>query len=228
MNPQPSPWIDLSHPITAETPPFPGDPAVVIEVLDSTDRPRTATEWHCNSSRMSICMHCGTHLDAPYHFYGDGITVERLSLDTCIGPATVIRLPELSRGGEITLDQLAPFETKLRATGRVIFDTGWHRRWKRPEYFRDHPVFPGETAQWLVDLGVKLVAVDFPSVDRHPYPAHLVFLGAGVILVENLTNLQAISAELVELFAVPLAVTGRDGSPVRALAREGNLKSGGL
>jgi len=55
-------------------------------------------------------------------------------------------------------------------------------------------------------------------VDQAPFPAHKVLLGAGVPIVENLTNLDAIGADLFELIVLPLRLAGRDGSPVRAVA----------
>ncbi len=100
-----------------------------------------------------------------------------------------------------------------------MLNTGWHHRWGSADYFTAHPVITGEAAQFLVDCGVMLVGVDTPSVDRAPYPAHLVLLGNDVLIVENLTNLDAIDGDDFEFIALPLAVVGRDGSPVRAAAR---------
>lgn len=76
----------------------------------------------------------------------------------------------------------------------------------------------GAAARLLVDCGVRLVGVDTPSVDREPFAAHLALLGSDVVIVENLTNLEAIPRDEFELIATPLAVVGRDGSPVRAVA----------
>ena len=74
-------------------------------------------------------------------------------------------------------------------------------------------------AEFLVQTGIDLVGVDFPSVDRPPHAAHLVLLGRSVLIVENLTNLAALDRISFEFSAIPLAIIGRDGSPVRAFAR---------
>ena len=74
-------------------------------------------------------------------------------------------------------------------------------------------------AQLIVDCKVRLIGVDFPSVDRPPHPAHLVLLGHDVLIVENLTNLAAIGDNAFNFSAIPLAIAGRDGSPVRAFAK---------
>jgi len=210
--------IDLSHALSSATPAFPGDPSLEIKILDSTEAQSVAGERHLNSSHLSMGLHCGTHMDAPFHFFGEGPTIDQVLLERCMGPALVIRLPSTEHGPTIDRKHLVRYETGLREATRVILNTGWHHRWGMDNYFSEHPVITGEAAQFLVDCGVQLIGVDTPSVDRAPYPAHLVFLGNGVLIVENLTNLDAINADTFELIATPLKIAGRDGSPVRAVA----------
>ena len=209
--------IDLSHPLSSATPAFPGDPSPEITVFDSTAA-STPTERHLNCSHLAMSVHCGTHMDAPFHFFGDGTTIDAIALDTCIGEALLVRIAPTRHRGTIDREHLAPYEAQLRNCPRVVLDLGWCHRFGTAEYFTDHPVIAGPAAQLLVDCGVKLVGVDTPSVDRRPFPAHLALLGAGVLIVENLTNLEAIPGDRFELVVVPLAIEGRDGSPVRALA----------
>ena len=118
----------------------------------------------------------------------------------------------------IDVEAVAPHAERLRKTRRVVFNTHWHHRWGADDYFTAHPVITGPAAKFLVDCGVVLVGVDTPSVDRPPYPAHLELLGAGLLIVENLTNLDSITGDEFELIALPLAIHGRDGSPVRTVA----------
>jgi kynurenine formamidase len=209
--------IDLTHPMSSATPAFPGDPPLEITVLDSTSA-STPGQRHLNCSRLAMSVHCGTHMDAPFHFFGDGVTIDRVPLDFCMGPALLARIGPEAHHGTIDLTHLTPFESRIRACPRLVLDLGWHHRFGREGYFSEHPVISGPAAQRLVDLGVKLLGVDTPSVDRSPFPAHLALLGAGVLIVENLTNLAAIPGDHFELFAVPLPISARDGSPVRALA----------
>ncbi len=210
--------IDLSHPLGVETPAFPGDPPLVVRILDSTTTPSSAGERHLNCSHLSMSLHCGTHMDAPFHFFQDGATIDRVALDTCIGPALVVRLPPEVHNGVIDAKLLARFEPWLRAFPRVALNTSWHHRWGADDYFTAHPLITADGARLLVECGVRLVGVDTPSVDRPPFDAHLVLLGAGVLIVENLTNLDAIPGGEFELIVTPLAIVGRDGSPVRAVA----------
>ena len=212
-------WIDLSHPLSTDTPSFPGDPPIDIEVVDSRDAPSTEGEMHLNCSRLGISTHCGTHIDAPYHFYSDGKTIDSVPLDQCNGQACAADLGTLAPNTSITPQMLAPWETDIRRTRRLLLNSGWYRHWNQEDYFDRHPVLTGETARWLVQCGLQLIGVDFPSLDHPPCPAHVEILGAGVLIVENLTNLDVLPGGDVEFLCLPLALVGRDGSPVRAVAR---------
>jgi kynurenine formamidase len=210
--------IDLSHALSEDTPAFPGDPSLQITILDSATAASTAGERHLNCSHLSMSLHCGTHMDAPFHFFQNAATIDQIPLDCAIGPALLIRLPYEVHGPTIEVRHVAPYESHLRATRRVIFNTAWHHRWGADNYFSGHPVITGPAAQWLVERGVQLVGVDTPSVDRPPFEAHLALLGAGLVIVENLTNLDAIKSDIFQFIATPLRIRGRDGSPVRAIA----------
>ncbi len=210
--------IDLSHPLSESTPAFPGDPAPRITIFDATDRPSESGERHLNCSHLALSVHCGTHMDAPFHFFGDATTIDRVPLEITIGPAVLVRLPWQQNGLTIDERHIAPYAERLRELKRIVINTLWHHRFGQDDYFTAHPVITGAAAKLMMDCGVRLVGVDTPSVDRPPYEAHLAILGSGAVIVENLTNLDALSGDEFELIATPLAILGRDGSPVRALA----------
>lgn len=219
--------IDLSHPLSSGTPAFPGDPPPEIKIFDSTTSKSVGGGRHLNCSHLAMSLHCGTHMDAPFHFFESGRTIDQVVLDRCIGPALLVRLPHDVHGPAIEARHLTPHAVQIRARGRVIFDTSWHHRWGAENYFTEHPLITGPAAQFLVECGVVLVGVDTPSVDREPFDAHLALLGNDVLIVENLTNLDAIPGDLFDLIALPLAITGRDGSPVRAVALTERMKDEG-
>jgi len=212
--------IDLAYPLDPTTPVFPNYPPVVLEVLESTRYRRTDGRRALNSSRITVGIHTGTHMDAPFHFFEDGVTIDQVPLDVCVGHAVMINLRNALAHGMIDVQHLKPQEAKIRELGRIVVDTGWSEHWGKPDYFYAHPMFTPEAAQYLVESGVRMVAVDMPSVDRAPFPVHIAFLGKGVIIVENLTNLSSIKSEVFQFAALPLKFTGRDGSPVRATAWE--------
>jgi kynurenine formamidase len=210
--------IDLSHPLDPMTPVYPGDPRVRVELLDSPRWPAAGTERRLNSSYLSFGVHAGTHMDAPFHFFEDKPAIDRIEPDRCVGPAVLLDLPEALHGGRIEAEHFTAAREQIRSATRVVLNTGWHHRWGGADYFSAHPVLTRDAAQFLVDCGAGLVGVDFPSVDRPPFEAHLVLLGAGVLIVENLTNLDAVGPGVFQLAALPLKLSGRDGSPVRAVA----------
>lgn len=201
--------IDLSQPIGADTPVFPGDGPVRVAILD---------ESSMNLSRIDFSVHTGTHMDAPFHFFSDAETIDSVAPKRAICPARLIDLRGIPPLGEIRRKDLEPHRDALSQTRAAVLHTGWSKHWGNPLYFTDHPSLAADAAQFLVACGVGLAAVDMPSVDREPYPAHRILLGAGVLIVENLTNLEAIGADRFLLIVLPLKLVGRDGSPVRAVA----------
>ena len=201
--------VDLSQPVSAGTPVFPGDGPVYVTFVGQSS---------VKVSRIDLSVHTGTHMDAPFHFFNDAETIDRIPLDRCVGRARLIDLRDIAAETEIRREHIETHcDAPLRAHAAVLH-TGWSKQWGAPRYFSDHPCLAADAAQFLVDCGVQLVGVDMPSVDRAPYPAHEILLRAGVPIVENLTNLDAIGADLFQLLVLPLKLAGRDGSPVRAVA----------
>jgi kynurenine formamidase len=220
--------IDLSHPLDAATPPWPGNPPVDVAILDAIPAERGPGQrgvpgrpGYCNTTAFRTCNHTGTHMDAPAHFYNGVPTIERVPLDHCIGPAALVDVRQAGPRGEIAPADLAACQDAIAATGKVVLRTGWSSRWGQDDYFRDFPVLSEATAAWLVARGVHLVGVDTPSVDRDPNPAHYLLLGAHAVIVENLTGLERIDSEVFELIVLPLPLRGLEASPVRAVARVG-------
>ena len=209
--------IDLTYDLNPQTPVYPDYPPVEITILETLQDVREGRR-SLNSSRIAVGMHCGTHMDAPFHFVGNGRTIDQVPLERLVGPAVLADLREAAKDGVIDKDDVTGFYTKLNETRRIVIYTGWSSEWGSPNYFTNHPVLTSKAAQFLVDSGVQLVGVDFPSVDRPPFPAHIPLLGNDVVIVENLTNLEAIEREVFDLIVLPLKICSREGSPVRAIA----------
>ena len=209
--------IDLTHRLDEEATPFPGAPPVKITAHSFRLEPGDGRQ-RISTSELTTSLHCGTHMDAPFHFFADGRTIDEVPLEACCGPALLLRLPASIHLGRIDADHLSPHDTRIKEASRVIFNTGWHHRWGSSDYFTAHPVITKRAAELLVEQGVRLVGVDTPSVDQAPYESHLALLDNGILIIENLTNLDAITKGVFELCAFPLKIGGRDGSPVRAVA----------
>jgi arylformamidase len=211
--------IDLSHALDPTTPVFPGYPPVEIRVLESTRYSIPGGRRPLNSSQLTVGIHCGTHMDAPFHFFEDGAPIDRIDLGHCVGETELLRI-DTPANGKIERAQLTSYREPLARCGKVVLSTGWAKEWGRPEYFTQHPVITPDAADFLIECGVHMVGVDFPSVDHPPFLTHVALLSHNVLILENLTNLSEIRAQSFQLVAAPLKVTGRDGSPVRAIALE--------
>ena len=209
---------DLSHHLTPETPVYPGDGGVAIEIVDTAREPTADSERRLNVGRLSLGLHNGTHIDAPFHFYSDRATIDSVPLERCCGPAVWLDLSQSVQPGIIDAIDLQPHVSTMGARKKVLISTGWDEHWGTSDYFSAHPVLTREAADWLVDVGIDLVGVDFPSVDLPPFPAHVVLLGNDVLIVENLTRLSALGSGEFSFYSIPLGIVGRDASPVRAFA----------
>jgi arylformamidase len=215
--------IDLSLPIEEGMMTFPTHwhPVVEITILG-----RHGIEGR-ETRKLVLGTHIGTHADAPRHFVPGGCTIDEVPLESLIGPATVADFTRCNPLHEIDTPEL---QQKLRGKIpiRLILRTGWSEYFGNMKFYNEYPFLSENAALWLVENGVRLIAMDTPSPDNPTHsrgtpkdsPNHKVLLGAGVVLVEYLANLKSLSAPEVELIVMPLRLRGCDGSPARCVAIE--------
>ncbi|MBU0516565.1 MAG: cyclase family protein [Proteobacteria bacterium] len=216
--------IDLSHTIEDGMPgyPSPWHPRVEVSVL------ATHQAQGREVRKIVLGTHTATHCDAPRHFRTDGMTLDALPLDVLIGPARVIDLTACAPRRPVPPEYLATALGDERPR-RLVLRFDWSDHWGRPEFYTDHPYLSPAAARWLVEQGVRLVAMDIPNPDdpRQGYghdpdsPVHHVFFAAGVILVEYLCGLKELTKAEIELIVLPLKIAGGDGAPARCVAVEG-------
>ncbi len=205
--------VDLSHLLETGMPVFPGSPDPVFEDMFSV-----ADDGY-TEKKLNIFTHLGTHIDAPAHMLKNGETLDILPVNTFFGKALRIDLPE--KTGQIELSKLVSYEKEISDCEFVIFNSGWWKKWGGEEYFEGFPHLTPEAAEWLSEKKLKGVGGDFPSfdpVEEVNYTIHNILFNAGYILVENLTNLDAVTERSFTISVMPLKVKGADGSPVRAVA----------
>jgi arylformamidase len=165
---------------------------------------------------VHLSAHAGTHVDAPRHFFDDGPGAESLALEMLCGRTRVI---ELTTRKAITPDDLAGID--LHEDVRVLLKTHNSRLWGTPEFHTDFIGVTEAAARFLVERGVKVVGVDYLSVEEFKKagaPAHRVLLGAGTIIIEGL-NLRDVEPGVYEMFCLPLRIVGADGAPARVVLR---------
>ena len=210
------PIYDLSVPLSAALPTYPGDPGIQIQ-----DWSKFANGDAANVSTLSFGAHTGTHVDAPAHFIEGTKKVELLDLEILIGEAQVIHVPEELR----VIDEA--FVTANCAVGskRVLFKTRNSAFWTGDytEFRTDFTYLDLPAAEKLVQLGVKLVGIDYLSIEKFnskDHEVHHALLSHEVIIVEGL-NLADVPAGKYELICLPLRLRSNlgDGAPARAVLR---------
>ena len=207
---------DVSVPLSANTPTYPGDPGIAIKHWL-----RMADGNHANVSSINFGLHSGTHVDAPAHFIEGGAKVGALPIDSLLGEAEVIEVaPHID-----VIDKRFVAANCGRGSQRVLFRTRNSVFWGDTErgFHEDYVYIDPDAARWLVESGVKLVGIDYLSVekfDSDSFPTHLAFLSRGVVIVEGL-DLRAVPAGQYELLCLPLKIAGGsgDGAPARVILR---------
>ncbi|KAJ4471612.1 hypothetical protein J3R30DRAFT_3284287 [Lentinula aciculospora] len=213
--------IDLTHPLDASRITiYPGDPQLTCCLTSSVAQ--DGFDVHS----LSLGTHTGTHIDAPSHFIVNGTTVDQIPLDTLIGrPAIVVDLTYKTAGTKIVWDDLTKYASKMKEGTILLLYTGWSAHWATPAYMQ-YPYLDRDAAERILSAGVKIVGLDTLSPDEiegpEGYGVHDAILGAGGLIIENLTNLKALvrleeeSGTELLVSIVPLILAGCDGSPVRA------------
>jgi arylformamidase len=172
---------------------------------------------------ISMGSHIATHVEVPYHVFKDGADLARVPAEQFIGEAAILDLRGCQGGDRISREDVERAADRAGGIGRgdiVFCMTGWSQYYGDRRY--EHPPFlDGEAVQWLAGRGIKMLGIDTNgSMD----PAHLDRLNhlpifeAGVVYVENLTNLEAIPGNRVFVIALPLAVPGLEAVTVRVVA----------
>ena len=201
---------DISPPIAADSPLFPGDTAYSQQWTA-----RIAPGCPVNLSAITMSPHIGAHADAPLHYGADAPTIGEVSLDPYLGPCRVIHA--IGCGPLVRPEHLAHAATDLPPRVLVRTCSKAPTQWS-PEF----SAFAPETIAWLATLKVRLVGIDSQSVDpadSKTLDSHHLLLHHDLRVLENLV-LDDVPAGDYELIALPLKLMTADASPVRAVLRE--------
>ena len=181
---------------------YPGDPKPEKTILSSMKNGDLY-----NLTAFSMCAHNGTHVDAPYHFYADGRTIDEMPLDSFVGQACVI-----SHSGSITAEDA---ENILKKADQ------YNRDCRQRILIKGDGVLTEEGAEIFARAGIKLFGTESQSVgpENAPMAIHLIMLGAQIVLLEGI-RLSEVEDGAYILNAAPLNLSGSDGSPCRAILIE--------
>jgi len=208
-------YYDISVSIRPDLPVWEGDLSVVIRSMASIERGDIA-----NVSRLEIGAHTGTHIDAPVHFVPGRKGIDRLEIDTLIGPAYVANL--LSAIHEIGMEDFQHANIP-DGTRRLLCKTSNSSLWLTlpSTFYRDFIGISKDGAQWLIDQDIELVGIDYLGIERFDMvekgaPTHHALLENGMVIIEGL-NLSDVPAGEYTLVCLPVKIQNSDGAPCRAV-----------
>ncbi|MBI9102487.1 MAG: cyclase family protein [Spirochaetales bacterium] len=208
--------IDLTHEICQGMPVFPGtEPPVLLDA-------NTFENSGFREKKISMYSHTGTHIDAPAHMLKEGVSLDRLDISHFMGEAFIFDFSK-NNSKQIEIEDLKPYEDKLKHTDFLIIKTGWDQYWGDDKYYEDFPALSLKAAEWLAEFNLKGLGVDSISIDpmsSTDFEVHKILLARNILSIENLTNLDSIKGERFTLSILPLKSRDADGSPVRAVAME--------
>lgn len=203
---------DISVPLRSGGVVYPGNPPISITAQQAISQGAGA-----NVSRLDLGSHSGTHVDAPKHFFDDGAGVDALPLDVLMGPARLIAFSDDVRSvGEAhlrTFDLGGVTRLLMRTRNSAWLASG------ATEFHPDYTYLAPDGAAYLVTLGIKLVGVDYLSVEQFHsghHRTHRTLLERGVVIVEGLVLTEPPPGDY-ELRCLPLKLAGLDGAPARAV-----------
>jgi len=215
--------LDLTHPLEEGMLTFEASwhPRVSVQQLG-----RIGLEGR-ESRKLEIGTHTGTHVDSPLHFMSGGAGIDETSPKILLGEVSIVDFSHMKENQVVPLSAMK----KVPVTERMILRFGWSKHWGTRKFYHGYPHLTVESARYLVEHGVKLLGYDIPSPDDSRIeltpetlgtsvdsPVHKVFLSKGIALVEYLANLDQIKElDGWHIVALPLKITGADGSPARVL-----------
>ena len=178
-----------------------------------------------NATTLSLYSHCGTHIDAPVHFGVGNVTIDAIAVENFMGPAWVVDVRPVRPGASVTPEHLGDVAAKFKAGESLLIRSGWSAYYGRDRYRDELPRISTELARWCVANKVKMLGVEPPSVADINNPqevtaVHRILFEGGVIVVEGLANLDALTKPKVTFIALPLKIVAGDGAPARAIAIE--------
>lgn len=206
---------DITFPISENVPVYEGDPNVKIEVASSF-----AKGDHANVTQLCCGAHTATHVDAPNHFIDGTRKVHELELEKLIGNCRVVRIAD-------SVTAIEPEHLgNLENVERILFKTRNSAFWNEPEkgFRKDFTYISPEAARVLADSGIKLVGIDYLSVEKFgsaDFATHITLLEKEIVIIEGL-DLREVSEGDYEIICLPLKIVSEtgDGAPARTILRE--------
>jgi arylformamidase len=210
---------DLSHTIEHGMITYKGLPAPIIcDYLSREDSKKNYAEGTSfQIGKIEMVSNTGTYVDVPFHRYENGKDLNDVALERFVNlPAMVVTTNEIAIGAEV----FAKHDVNGKA---VLVNTGWSKYWRTDQYFENHPFLTLEAAEYLKEKDARLVGIDSYNIDdtrTKSRPVHTILLGAEILIVEHMCNLDQLPNTSFFFTAVPPKFKGVGTFPVRAFATE--------
>jgi arylformamidase len=202
---------DVSVQLSNDLPVWPSGPPIRLESTPHLSKDKSYT---IHETFIQISSHMGTHIDAPYHFVENGRRLHEIPLERLVGKATVFEIPGVRSIGERELRPL-----KWDGVERVLFKTENSKHWHDGKFYEDFVYLEPEGARFLVERGVRLVGIDYLSIEKFRAERHLThfaLLEKDVVVIEGL-DLSRVAPGEYSMVALPLNLLGTDGGPTRVI-----------
>lgn len=204
-------YIDISFSYDDGMAIYPANPQYICQKVSDMQKGDS-----CNVSKITLGTHTGTHIDAPSHFVQDGMPIDQLPLAWTNGRAKVLHIEETV----ITVECLKKYE--VEKDDIIIFRTSNSDMFEGIRVLESYVTLDYEGAQYLVDKQVKMIGIDYMTIERPRElrelgkSVHTILLGNGIPVLETL-DLRCVEEGEYALMCLPLKLQGSDGSPVRAV-----------
>lgn len=203
---------DISLTIDPGMPVWPGDDPVELFRKQKIEDGKNA-----NVSFLSLSVHTGSHIDAPFHFLQDGTTVDKIPMELLIGETQVVNIPKSANWIDAQILENAGIQTGI---SRVLFKTSNSEYWQRNEkdFKKEFVAITDDGAKWIVDHGIKTIGIDYLSIAPfgNSRPTHRTLLGANTLIIEGV-NLSGIEPGIWMMYCLPLKLKSSDGAPARVI-----------
>ena len=201
--------IDISTKLHENMPIYPGNQEFEVE------RGESSTSY---ISTLKFGSHTGTHMDAPAHVFENGSGTDQIELEKCVGQCKVLDMTHVETG--INVSDLE--DENIEARDKILFKTTNSEKGYDRDFFKDFVYLESKAAEYLADLGVSLVGIDYLSIKkkgRNDNTAHTALLKNDIPIIEGL-DLSGVRSGKYELIALPLKMKGLDASPIRAILKK--------
>ena len=204
-------FYDISVSLGDESIDFPGDTPYEREMAQTLE-----DGGDCNLSKMTMSAHAGTHMDAPFHFFSEGKTIDRFPVEKFVLSAVVVHVQN-----RISIDPVALENANVLPGEAILFKTrnSTESRIQNGIFQEDFVYLSEKGADWCLQKGVGLIGIDYNSIEKYGskgFPVHRKILGRDIPILEGI-NLKSVPAGKYTLYCFPLKIGSGDGAPVRAV-----------